>query len=263
MTIDLHGRKALVTGATQGVGRAMAEALAEAGADVLIHGLNSDEMARDAVLTCRNSGVTAELATADLSGPSETSVPRLFDQAEAMMPGIDILVNNVGTFIDVPFLEMDFERFDYTMRLNVAAGYFLTQSFARRWIEQGVAGRVLFTGSINGMLAEPDHTAYDTSKGAVATMIKSLCVALAPHDIRVNGLAPGLVRTPLTKAIDEDPALERWMELHTPNGQVPGPDVCGEVAAFLVSDAARHIHGQMLLVDGGMSVWQQPDPPTV
>jgi NAD(P)-dependent dehydrogenase (short-subunit alcohol dehydrogenase family) len=156
---------------------------------------------------------------------------------------------------------MDHATYEHTMRLNVAAGYFLTQAFARRWVERRVAGRVLFTGSINGVLAEPDHSAYDTSKGAVATMVKSLCVALAPHNIRVNGLAPGLVRTPLTKVLDEDPVLDRWMRLHTPNGQVPGPDVCGEAAAFLVSDGARHIHGQMLLVDGGMSVWQQPDPP--
>ncbi|MBC8352113.1 MAG: SDR family oxidoreductase [Planctomycetes bacterium] len=261
MTIDLRGHKALVTGATQGVGQAMAEALAQAGADVLIHGLNADEMAREAIAACRNAGVAAELVTGDLSGPTETCVSQLFNQAVAIMPDIDILLNNAGTFIDTPFLDMDLERFEYTMRLNVAAGYFLTQSFARRWIEQGVAGRVLFTGSINGALAEPDHTAYDTSKGAVATMVKTLCVSLAPHNIRVNGLAPGLVRTPLTKVLDEDPALDRWMKLHTPNGQVPGPEVCGEAAAFLVSDAARHIHGQMLLVDGGMSVWQQPDPP--
>ncbi|MCA9122332.1 MAG: SDR family oxidoreductase [Planctomycetaceae bacterium] len=262
MAIDLRGHKALVTGATQGVGQAMAEALAQAGADVLIHGLNADEMARDAVAACRNAGVTAELVTGDLSGPTETCVNQLFHQAVAIMPDIDILVNNAGTFIDTPFLEMDLQRFEHTMRLNVAAGYFLTQAFARRWIEQRIAGRVLFTGSINGMLAEPDHTAYDTSKGAVATMVKTLCVSLAPHNIRVNGLAPGLVRTPLTKVLDEDASLDRWMKLHTPNGQVPGPEVCGEAAAFLVSDAARHIHGQMLLVDGGMSVWQQPDPPS-
>lgn len=261
MSIDLKGHTAFITGSTQGVGQAMAEALAQAGADVLLHGLNADEMARDAVEACRSSGITAELAIGDLSGPTETCVPQLFNQAIALMPEIDILINNAGTFIDTPFLEMNLDRFEYTMRLNVGAGYFLTQAFARRWIKQGVAGRVLFTGSINGMLAEPDHTAYDTSKGAVATMVKSLCVALAPHNIRVNGLAPGLVRTPLTKVLDEDPALDRWMKLHTPNGEVPGPDVCGEAAAFLVSDAARHIHGQMLLVDGGMSIWQQPDPP--
>ena len=250
--IDLRGHQALVTGATQGVGRAMAEALAHAGAD---------ENAAQAVAACRSCGVRCELITGDLAGPTEVCVPRIFAQAIAVMPDIDILLNNAGTYIDRPFLEMDYATYEHTMRLNVAAGYFLTQAFARRWIERRIAGRVLFTGSINGLLAEPEHSAYDTSKGAVATMVKSLCVALAPHNIRVNGLAPGLVRTPLTKVLDEDPVLDRWMRLHTPNGQVPGPEVCGEAAAFLVSEGARHIHGQMLVVDGGMSVWQQPDPP--
>ena len=93
-------------------------------------------------------------------------------------------------------------------------------------------------------------------------MVRSLCVALAPHGIRVNGMAPGLVVTPLTaSAIEDDQDVKRWMELHTPNATVPGPEVCGSAALFLLSDEAVHVHGQMLLVDGGMSVWQQPDLP--
>ena len=143
----------------------------------------------------------------------------------------------------------------------MTSGYFLTQAISRRWVEKEVAGRVLFTGSINGVLAEPDHTAYDTSKGAVAAMVRSLCVTLAPHNIRVNAMAPGLVRTPLTDVLNQDEQLDQWMKLHTPNRQVPGPEVCAGAAVFLLSDAAEHIHGQTLLVDGGMSVWQQPDAP--
>ena len=181
--------------------------------------------------------------------------------AVAARPEIDILINNAGTYIDKPFLEMDHDTYERTMRLNVAAPYFLTQRFARRWIEQGVRGRVLITGSINGRLAEQAHTAYDASKGAVEAMVRSLCVSLAPHGIRVNGMAPGLVRTPLTNPAFDDPRFLPWMQLHTPSGEVPGPDVCGPAAAFLVSDLAEHIHGQMLLVDGGMSAWQQPDVP--
>ena len=119
----------------------------------------------------------------------------------------------------------------------------------------------MLTGSINGVLAEPDHTAYDASKGAVEMLVKSLCVSLAPHGIRVNGLAPGLVETPLTAPALADPAARRWMELHTPNGQVPGAAACGGAAVFLVSDEAEHVQGHMLRIDGGMSAWQQPDPP--
>ena len=151
---------------------------------------------------------------------------------------------------------MDWATYDRTMRLNVAAPFFLTQRFARHWVQNQVAGRVLMIGSINGRLAEPTHACYDTSKGAIDAMVRSLCVTLAPLGIRVNGLAPGLVRTPLTSIIDRDERFRRWMELHTPNQQVPHSDVCGGGAVFLCSDAAEHIQGQMLLVDGGMSWWQ-------
>ncbi len=157
---------------------------------------------------------------------------------------------------------MDSITFESTFRINVTSGYFLTQYFARRWIEHRVPGRVLFTGSINGILAETVHTAYDASKAAVAGLVRSLCVTLAPHGIRVNSMAPGLVRTPLTnQVLDTNPEALAWMKLHTPNGQVPPAEVCGGAAVFLLSDLAEHIHGQTLYVDGGMSAWQQPDPP--
>jgi NAD(P)-dependent dehydrogenase (short-subunit alcohol dehydrogenase family) len=146
------------------------------------------------------------------------------------------------------------------MRLNVHAYFLLTQFFAQRWVSQSTVGRVLMIGSINGRLAEDTHVAYDTSKGAIEMLVKSTCVALAPHGIRVNGLAPGLFYTPLTAPALDDPKIRAWMEHHTPNGKVPGPEVAADAAVFLLSDVAEHIHGHMLLVDGGMSVWQQPSP---
>lgn len=257
----LTGRQGLITGGTRGVGAAIARAMAAAGADVLLLGLSDDEAAQQTLADCRGHGVRAELITADLAQPPENYLEEVIGEVDARMPEVDLLVNNAGTFIDTPFLEMDFQKYLTTIHLNVTAGYFLTQALARRWIDAGVAGRVLFTGSINGFLAEPDHTAYDTSKGAVAAMVRSLCVALAPHKIRVNSMAPGLVRTPLTDVINQDRRIERWMELHTPNGEAPEADACGGAAVFLLSDAAAHVHGQTLLVDGGMSAWQQPDPP--
>ncbi|HIF32212.1 MAG: SDR family oxidoreductase [Pirellulaceae bacterium] len=259
--IHLKGHAALVTGSTKGVGRAIAKALAEAGANVVIHGRNPGADATSIVQECRDTGVVAEFITGDLSEPTENVVEPLFQKALEKMPAIDILVNNAGTYIDKPYLEMDLDTYQRTMRLNVASPYFLTQSFARHWVQNNTAGRVLLIGSINGRLAEPIHTCYDASKGAIEMMVKSLCVALAPHGIRVNGLAPGLVSTPLTAIIEEDPQFKQWMCLHTPNGEVPGPEVCGEGAVYLVSDAARHVHGHMLLIDGGMSGWQQPDMP--
>lgn len=257
----LSGHRALVTGGTQGVGAAIARSIAAAGADVLLAGLADDDVAQLTLKQCRAAGVAAELVTCDLASEPADYVGKLIESCDDLMPGIDLLVNNAGTYIDVPFLDMDFDRYMKTMHLNVTSGFFLTQAFARRWIQQGTLGRVLFTGSINGFLAEPDHAAYDTSKGAVAAMVRTLCVSLAARGIRVNSIAPGLVRTPLTDALNQNKKLESWMELHTPSGNVPAADVCGQTAVFLLSDAAAHIHGQTLLVDGGMSVWQQPDPP--
>jgi NAD(P)-dependent dehydrogenase (short-subunit alcohol dehydrogenase family) len=205
--------------------------------------------------------VQADLLLCDLSRPPDQYVDQLMADVDALMPGVDLLVNNAGTYLDVPFLQMDFERYLTTMHLNVTAGYFLTQAVARRWIQNHIAGRVVFTGSINGLLSEPSHTAYDCSKGAVAALVRSLCVSLAPHGIRVNSMAPGLIRTPLTDGAISNDSMRRWMELHTPNGRVPTAEACAGTVVFLLSDAAEHVHGQTIYVDGGMSAWQQPDAP--
>lgn len=257
---SLKGHAALVTGSTKGVGRAIAEALAAAGADVVVHGRAMSDEADRVMQRCRSLGVQAAFVDGDLSGPTEPAVTHVFEKTINAMPGVDILVNNAGQYFDVPFLDMTLERFEKTLRLNIAAGYFLTQRFARRWIERGDAGRVLFVGSVNGRLAEVDSTAYDTSKGAIDMMVRTLAVALAPHRIRVNGLAPGLVRSEATRWLDDQPKKAHWLAHHTPNGHIPDAAVCGPGAVYLVSDEAAHVHGHMLMIDGGMSAWQQPEP---
>ncbi len=262
--LSLEKHSAFITGSSQGVGLAIAHSLAQAGARICLHGLRMDDQLTTAVQQV--SDVTEHLVDfvdGDLAEQSRECVDQVFQKAIDSNPEIDLLINNAGIYIDQPFLEMDFETFDKTMRVNVYAYFFLTQRFANYWIEKGSKGRVLMIGSINGRLAEPDHAAYDTSKGAVEMMVKSLCVSLAPLGIRVNGLAPGLFVTPLTSEALSDELLLSWMKHHTPNKQVPGPGVCGEAAVYLLSDEAWHVNGQMLLVDGGMSAWQQPDPPTL
>jgi NAD(P)-dependent dehydrogenase (short-subunit alcohol dehydrogenase family) len=260
--IDLKGHIALVTGSTSGVGRAIALAYAQAGAKVVVHGPpTADKDGRKVVTECREAGGDAAYVPCDLLQSPDQAAGQLFQAATAAFRGIDILVNNAGHFQDVAFVEMSLDRFDRTMRLNVAAPYFLTQQFARHWVDTGIKGRVIFTGSINGRLAEMNSTAYDTSKGAIEMMVKTLCVSLAPKGIRVNGIAPGLVRTNATKWIDARPLDGQWVEYNTPDGRVPDAAVCGPAAVFLASDAADHVHGQMLLVDGGMSALQHPRRP--
>jgi len=258
--INLKGHAALVTGSSKGVGRAIAEACAAAGADVVINGREFGFDAREVLKRCQTLGVSASFVAADLSDPTEKVVGELFEQTLATQSDIDILINNAGQYFDVPFERMDIERFEKTIRLNVTSAYFLTQRFVNHWIANKTAGRVLFIGSVNGRLAEPVSTAYDISKGAIEMMVKTLAVALAPRNIRVNGLAPGLVRTPQTSWLDREPEKTRWIAHHTPNGQIPDADVCGPGAVYLVSDAASHVYGHMLMIDGGMSAWQHPEP---
>ena len=261
--MNLIGHTALVTGGTQGVGAAIALSLAKAGANLVLHGLNEDELALATLAECRAQGVRVTPIYCDLWQPLGTILREVGERSIEIEPAVSLLVNNAGVFIDRPFLAMDEATFVRTFDLNVKVGYFLTQFFASRWIEQQVSGRVLFTASINGLLAECDHTAYDASKAAVSSLVRSLCASLAPRSIRVNAIAPGLVRTPLTdKVLNQDEDTLRWMRMHTPNGQVPPPSVCGPMAAFLLSDDAEHIHGQTIYIDGGMSTWQQPDLPS-
>ena len=258
--IDLKGHAALITGASRGVGRAIAETFAQAGAHVVVNSRKFSGETQSLLDQCKSFGVSASFVPGDLSGETEQVVDEVFKAALAARPDIDILVNNAGQYFDVPFLEMDCARFFKTIRLNVAAGYFLTQRFARHWVANQTAGRVLFIGSINGRLAEQVSTAYDTSKGAIEMMVRTLAITLAPLGIRVNGLAPGLVRTPATAWLDQQPAKAAWIAHHTPNGRIPDAAVCGPGAVYLVSDAAQHVQGHMLLIDGGMSAWQQPEP---
>ena len=127
--INLTGHNALITGSTQGVGQAIAVAMAQAGANVVIHGLHDDDAAQRTLQLCQTTGQTAELLTADLASDVQQATQQLFANALQLNPDIDILVNNAGTYIDKPFLEMDYATFDKTMHLNVYAGYFLTQHF--------------------------------------------------------------------------------------------------------------------------------------
>lgn len=246
-SFSLEGRAALVTGSSQGIGLAMAQGLREAGARVVHHGLTERpaEMPQDVDYIACN--------LCDSAGPEE-----LMTRAFAAQPSLDILVCNAGGFFDRPLLEMTRERWDQTMSLNLAAPFFLAQAFARRLIAEKRGGSIVITSSTNGFQAESDSSAYDTSKGGLVMMTRSLAVSLAPHGIRVNGIAPGLIRTPLTdvwlkaRAHDLLPHYER----NIPLARIGAPQDCSGAVVFLCSEAAGYITGEIIVVDGGLTVQQ-------
>lgn len=241
-TFRLDGRCALVTGSTRGIGAAIADGLAQSGATVLRHGLAPEESAKEAIL-------------ADLS--REEGVGLLLAEALARQPGLDLLVCNAGSFFDTPFLEMDREKFAKTMRLNVEQAFFLIQGFARELIKRSRPGAVVIVGSTNGFQAEEDSVAYDTSKGALVMLTRSTALALAPHGIRVNAIAPGLIATPLTSGwLTASPEKRRHYEKKILARRIGVASDCAGACAFLCSEAASYIYGQTLVVDGGLTVGQ-------
>lgn len=240
---SLEGHRALVTGSSQGIGLAIGQALHEAGASVVHHGLQ--ERPKD----------LAEIAgyvQADLLDPEG---PQLLMDAAGE---VDILVCNAGSFFDLPVLEMTRELWDRTFELNVTSTFFLAQAFARQCVARGVSGSIVITSSTNGFQAEADSCAYDASKGALAMLTRSLAVSLAPMKIRVNGIAPGLIRTPLTSVWMQPQSqdLLKHYEKKILLGEVGRPEDCAGAVVYLCSAVARYLTGEIIVIDGGLTVGQ-------
>jgi glucose 1-dehydrogenase len=246
-----------VTGSTHGIGFAIAEAFARRGARLVInsHLPENGALARLAALT------ECHFVQADLSTPGGTR--SLIDAAHRKLGRLDTLVNNAGTFLDVPFDQLTEEIFDRTFNLNVKAYLFAAQAFVQKLAPGQQGASIICTGSTNSVSAEPGSVVYDASKGAVLMLIKSLAVSLAPRGIRVNGIGPGIIETPLTLPGLERPGTRAMLDGKIPLGRVGQPADVGEAVVFLSSDAARYITGHMLVIDGGIlaiqNSWSPPD----
>ena len=242
-------RTVCITGSTHGIGLGIARAFAAAGARLVLNSHQRDERAEAAIAEL--SALTeTHFVEADLARPG--GADRLIEAAHAHWGRLDTLVNNAGTFLDAPFGQLTEDLFDRTFALNVRAYLFASQAFANRVQPDQGGASIICVGSTNSMAAERDSVAYDASKGAVLMLVKSMAVTLADRGIRVNGLGPGLVRTPLTEKALASEALSRSLSRQIPLGRIAEPDDIGGAAVFLASDAARYITGQMLFIDGGI-----------
>ena len=244
MKIDLNGKTALVTGASRGIGRTIAQSLARAGAVVVLMGRDQSSLEQLAQ-ELMSDGCSAEIAVCDVQDvPAVTRVI-------AGLPRLNILVNNAGTNIPEPFAKVSEEHFDQIMDLNLRATFFVTQAAVQKILETGNGGAIINVSSQMGHVGGIDRTVYCASKHALEGFTKALALELAPVGIRVVSVAPTFIETDMTRPMLADPAFEQSVISKIPLGHLGQPQDVANAVVFLVSSHARFVTGSSLLVDGG------------
>ena len=244
---SLEGKTALVTGASRGLGQAMAHALARAGADVVCTSTRLEGTKETAELI-RSRGRRVWRLAADLSTPD--GVRRLVEAAEAEAPPIDILVNNAGTIRRHPAVDHSLEEWDLVIATDLTAVFLLAQAFGRGMIERG-GGKIINTASLLSFSGGINVPGYTASKHGVAGLTKALANEWARHNVQVNAIAPGYFATDVTEALRDDPGRYQEILARIPAGRWGTPEDLAGAAVFLASRASDYVTGHILTVDGG------------
>lgn len=245
---SLDGRTALITGASRGIGYAIAEALSQAGARVILNGRSAQAL-DEAAETLRRSAAQVDVSVFDVTDPAQATAA--VDRVETELGPIDILVNNAGIQRRAPLDTFDDRDWRELMATNVDSIYYVSKPVARHMIGRG-RGKIINIGSVQCELARPGIAPYTASKGAVKNLTKGMCADWARHGLQVNAIGPGYFATPLNKALVEDPVFDDWLRKRTPAGRWGELRDLHGAAIFLASDASNFINGQTVYVDGGI-----------
>jgi glucose 1-dehydrogenase len=256
----LRGQRALVTGANSGIGAAVARALAQAGARVVINYVVNPEAAEHLVDEIRTEGGEAMALAADVS--DEGQVQRMFRDMIDAWGGIDILVANAGIQRDAPFHEMTLEQWSKVLEVNLTGQFLCAREAVRAFLRQGIdpkrscaAGKIICMSSVHDVIPWAGHVNYAASKGGVLMFMRSLAQEVAHAKIRVNGISPGAIRTPINRAAWSTPEAEADLLRLIPYERVGDPMDIGHAAVWLASDASDYVTGTTLYVDGGMTLY--------
>jgi glucose 1-dehydrogenase len=256
----LRGQKALVTGASSGIGRAVAIALGRAGADVLVNYVSSAPAAEATVGEIRRLGTRALAYKADVS--REAEVEGMLQYMLGELGKIDILIANAGLQQDAPIEDMTLAQWNKVLSVNLTGQFLCARAAAREFRRRGVveaiscaAGKIICMSSVHQVIPWAGHCNYAASKGGVHLLMRSLAQELAPHRIRVNAIAPGAIRTAINRpAWDSKAAYRRLMRL-VPYGRIGEPEDVARAAVWLASDASDYVVGSTLYIDGGMALY--------
>ena len=235
-----------ISGSTQGIGFGIAEAFAAKGARIVINShLDGAEAQKKLSQITECHFVQADLSTVD-------GAQNFIKESYEHLGHLDTLINNAGTFLDTNFKDINEEAFNQTFNLNVKGYMFASQAFVKKIPTQQKNASIICIGSSNSKAAEKNSVMYDTSKGAILMMIRSMAISLANKNIRVNGIGPGLIETPLNKDGINKGNNRMLITSQIPLGRIGNPNDIGGSAVFLSSTEAKYITGQMLYVDGGI-----------
>jgi gluconate 5-dehydrogenase len=248
-TFRLDGRLALVTGSSSGIGFALARALGQAGATLVLNGRDAAKLAA-AAATLRGEGLTVHEQAFDVCdvAAAQAAVAAI----ESGVGPIEILFNNAGTTQRAPFHEFPTEAWQRILRTNVDSMIIVGQAVAQRMVSRG-RGRIVNIASVQSELGRPGIAPYAASKGAVKMLTKGMAIDLGPHGITVNGLGPGYFKTELTAALVADATFSQWLINRTPSRRWGDVQDLGGAAVFLASDASAFVNGHILYVDGGVT----------
>jgi gluconate 5-dehydrogenase len=247
---DLSGKTALVTGSSRGLGRAMAEGLASAGARILINGTDPVRVA-EAVSQFHEAGHAAEPAAFDVT--SEEAIVKAFEAFDAAGIAVDILVNNAGIQFRKPMVELATADWQRVIDTNLTSAFMIGREAAKRMIARG-HGKVINIGSLTSELARATVAPYTVAKGGIKMLTRAMAAEWAEAGIQANAIGPGYMITDMNQALIENPSFDAWVKGRTPARRWGKPGELIGAAVFLASPASDYVNGQIIYVDGGMSV---------
>ena len=246
---DLSGRTALVTGSSRGLGRAMAEGLAQAGARIIVNGVDAVRV-QDTVAQLEAAGLEAEGAAFDVT--DEAAVVGAFAGFDQRGLAIDILVNNAGIQLRKPMLELSTPEWQRVLDTNLTSAFVVGREAARRMLPRG-RGKIVNIGSLMSSLARATIAPYTVAKGGIKMLTQAMAAEWAAAGIQANAIGPGYMLTEMNQALIDNPTFDAWVKGRTPARRWGKPEELVGAAVFLASAASDYINGQIIYVDGGMT----------
>ncbi|GAB5097026.1 SDR family oxidoreductase [Caballeronia sp. HLA56] len=245
---DLSGRTALVTGSARGIGFALAEGLAQAGAGIIVNGTRADTV-DEAVRRLRERGATAQGRAFDVT--DETAVAAAFEAWDAERVEVDILVNNAGIQFRKPLVELALADWQRVIDTNLTSAFIVAKEAARRMIARGKGGKVINIGSLTSEGARATVAPYTAAKGGVKMLTRAMSAEWAAFDIQANAIGPGYILTDMNQALVDNVQFDAWVKASNPSQRWGKPEELVGTAVYLASPASSYVNGQIIYVDGG------------